>query len=111
MAGRAIVSTVAIAAILAHYYVRLGLLKQTTVVILAGKWVWVECQTRPFTATLEEVNTDGITVSVGAPLPTGLPCNHLGVTSQGGNRYFLPFRTVFGLEVDGRRMWSNPYSM
>lgn len=80
-------------------------------IVIPGKWVWVECRTLPFVATIEEVRVSGITVSVVAPLPAELRCDELGITAQGGNKYFFPIRTVLGLQIDDHRVWSNPYSM
>lgn len=103
--------TVAACALAFHYYIRLRLLEHTVVVVVPGKWVWVECRTQLFSATIEEVSMSGIVVSVDAPLPVGLPCNELGITAQGDGKYFFPFRTVLGLTVNGDRIWSNPNSM
>jgi hypothetical protein len=107
----AIAVTVAASGLLFHYYIRLRLLEHTVVVVVPGKWVWAECRTRLFSATIEEVSISGIMVSVDAPLPVGLPCNKLGITAQGDGKYFFPFRTVLGLTVNGDRIWSNPNSM
>jgi hypothetical protein len=78
-------------------------------VVIPGKWVWVECQIQPFAATIEEVRASGIMVSVATP--AGLDCNELGIIAQGDNKFLLPFRTVHELRIDGHGVWSNPYSM
>jgi hypothetical protein len=113
MATRAIAIAVivAISGLVFHYYIRLRVLEHTPLVVIPGKWVWVECRTLPFAATIEEVRVSGIMVSVVAPLPAQLPCNELGIIAQGNNKYFLPIRTVLGLQIDDHRVWSNPYSM
>jgi hypothetical protein len=107
----AIAVTVAACALVFHYYIRLRLLEHTAVVLVPGKWVWVECRMPSFSATIEEVRTSGVMVSAGVPLPVGLPCHDLGILAQSDGKYFFPFRTVLGLEVDGHRIWSNPNSM
>jgi hypothetical protein len=113
MATRAIAIAVivAISALVFHYYIRLRTLEHTPLVVTPGKWVWVECQTHPFASTIEEVSSSGMMISVVTPLPAGLPCNEVGISAQGGNRYFLPFRTVLDLRIDGHKVWSNPFPM
>jgi len=105
----AIAVVVSTSAFTFHYQVRLRLLEHRSVVIQPGKGVWVECQTHAFPATLEEVTTTGIVVSVDAPLPKGLPCPATGVAERGERRYFLPFRTVLELTAGERQKWSNPF--
>lgn len=107
----AIAVTFAACALIFHYYIRLRLLEHTVVVVVPGKWVWVECRTRLFSATIEDVRLSGIVVSVDTPVPVGLPCNDFGITAQGVNKYFFPFRTVLGLTVNGEKIWSNPNSL
>ncbi|MYN17804.1 hypothetical protein GTP81_13660 [Rugamonas sp. FT107W] len=107
----AVALIVAISGIFFHYYIRLRVLEHTPLVVIPGKWVWVECRTLPFAAIIEEVRVSGIMVSVVAPLPTELRCDELGITAQGDNKYFLPIRTVLGLQIDDHRVWFNPYSM
>lgn len=101
-----VVSTLALAF---HYHVRLRLLEHRVVVIHPGKWVWLECQTLSFPATIEEVTTSGIVVSVGASSPKGLPCTIVGIAARGEGRYFLPFPTVLGVRVGEQERWSNPF--
>lgn len=94
-----------------HYYVRLLLLEQTVVAVVPGKWVWVECQTPQFSATIDQVGVSGVTISVGAPLPIGLPCKQLGIIALGNGKYFFPFRTVLALRQQNKVIWSNPNSI
>lgn len=101
-----LVSTLALAF---HYHVRLRLLEHRVVLIHPGKWVWVECQTHAFAATIEEVTTSGIVVSVGAAAPEGLPCTIVGIAARGEGRYFMPFPTVLGVRVGDQEKWSNPF--
>lgn len=107
----AVALIVAISGLFFHYYIRLRVLQHTPLIVIPGKWVWVECRTLPFAATIEEVSVSGIMVSTVAPLPPELRCDELGITAHGDNKYFFPIRTVLGLQIDDRRVWSNPYSM
>jgi hypothetical protein len=102
------VSTVALAF---HYYFRLRLLEHEVVVIQPGKWVWVECQTNEFSATIEEVTITGILVSVAASSPKGLPCEAIGIAASGEHKYFLPFQTLLGVRVGNQEKWSNLLSI
>jgi hypothetical protein len=92
-----------------QYHVRLRLLEHRTVVIQPGKWVWVECQTQAFSATIEEVTAFGIVVSVAAPPPEGLPCTVTNIAARGERRYFMPFRTLLEVRVGEQEKWSNPF--
>ena len=94
-----------------HYPFRLRLLEHRVVVIEPGKWVWVECQTDEFSATIEEVTTSGIVVFVAAPSPKGLPCKAVDIAARGERRYFLPFRTLLGVRVGEQGEWTNPFSI
>lgn len=111
--GLAILALVAVSilGLVFHYWVRLTRLEHTAVFIYPGKGVWVECQTHGFPATIEEVTASGILVSVGVPLPSGLPCAATEVVARGERSYFMPFRTVLGVKVDGQEVWSNPFSI
>lgn len=71
-----------------HYYARLRLLEHKAVLVQPGKWVWVECQTDNFAASIEEVNASGIVVFVGATSSKGLLCKAAGITARGEHRYF-----------------------
>jgi hypothetical protein len=103
--------TISTSSLAFHYYGRLKLLEHTAVLIHPGKWVWVECQTHGFPATIEEVTASGIVVAVGTQSPVGLPCQATAVIAQGDRRYFMPFRTVMVVMVNGQEAWSNPFSM
>lgn len=94
-----------------HYQMRLRLLEHSAVVIQPGKWVWVECQTHEFSATIEEVTTSGIVVFVAAPPPKGLPCKAVDITARDEHRYFLPFRTLLGVKIGEQEKWANPFSI
>lgn len=109
--GQVILLTAALStlALAFHYHVRLRLLEHRVVVIHPGKGVWVECQTLSFPATVEEVTTSGIVVSVDASAPKGLPCTAVSIAARGEHRYFLPFRTLLGVTVGAQEKWSNPF--
>jgi len=109
-----VIAALLVAAVLGlafHYYVRPVSLKRQAVVIEPGKWVWVECETQPFSATLEHVRASGIIVSVAPPLPKGLPCEAVGLVARDSRTAFLPFRTIRAIQVNGQRAWSNPFPM
>ena len=111
MRAIAVVVIVVAAALAFHYHVRLRLLENRPLVVVPGKWVWVECQTMPFVATIEEVGINGVVLTETANLRAKLPCEEVGIIERGGNRLYFPFRAMLGLEIDGRRIWSNPYPM
>jgi len=90
-----------------HYYARLRLLEHKVVVIQPGKWGWVECQTKEFSATIDEVTISGILVSVAASSPKGLPCEAIGIAASREHEYFLPFQTLLGVRVGNQEKWSN----
>jgi len=107
----AILVAVPTLALAVHYYVRLHLMIHSTVDIEPGKWVWVECETHRFSATIDDVTVSGIVVRTGVGQPQGMPCEVVGVTVTGDRHYFMPFRTVLGINVNERRVWSNPFPM
>lgn len=107
----AIAFAVSTSALAFHYHVRLRLLEHQVVVIQPGKWVWVECQTDEFSATIEEVTISGVVVTVANPSPKGLPCKALDIAARGEHRYFLPFRTLAGVRVGEQEKWSNLFSI
>jgi len=107
----AVVVAVSMLALTFHYQMRLRLLEHRVVVIQPGKWVWVECQTDEFSATIEEVTTSGIVVFVAAPSPKGLPCKAVDIAARGERRYFLPFQTLGGVRVGEQEQWTNPFSI
>lgn len=97
----AILVAVPAPALTVHYYVRLHFMAHSAVVIEPGKWVWVECQTHRFTATIDDVTVSGIIVRTEAGQPQGLHCEIVGV---GDHRFFMPFRTVSAINVNERLM-------
>lgn len=107
----AILVAVLALALAVHYYVRLHLMTHSAVIIEPGKWVWAACETHRFSATIENVTLSGLVLRTETGQPHGLPCEVVGVTVTGDHRYFMPFRTVLGISVSERRIWSNPFSM
>lgn len=105
----AILVAVLALALAVHYYVRLHLMTHSAVIIEPGKWIWVECETHRFSATIDDVTVSGIVVHTETGQPQGLPCDAVGVTVTGDHRYFMPFRTVLGISVNEQRIWSNPF--
>ena len=95
-------------AILSHYQVWLRSFTGEAVTVIPGKWVWVECHTQPFKASIESIGLDGVTIeSQGAV--SGLPCPSVGISSLGNNRYFFPFRTILAVKQGERYRWRNPF--
>ena len=92
----------------AHYQVWLRSFEGTPVTVVPGKWVWVECHTEPFQATIERVGWDGVTIR-SEENTIGLPCPSVGISSLSDGRYFFPFRTVLEVEHKERYRWINPF--